>query len=175
MIAEYGLIIALLQAAVSLLGFVQQHPSLPQLAREQAVQVAQQAITKATATLASGFLEQPSGSASTTVSLTNFRAIPTSGPAPLTVEFLADLPSARPPYTGYSVDFGDGPIDQQGGGGCADWCQGFGRLHLYTTAGTYAVRLLKDGKTLSTTTIAVSSSKMACILNPERALRARVH
>ena len=48
-----GYIVALLQAALALLGFAQANPQLPQAQRDQAVQVAQQAITTATNAIAS--------------------------------------------------------------------------------------------------------------------------
>jgi hypothetical protein len=57
----FGFVIGLLQAALSLLGFVQQHSELPQSSRDQAQQVAQQAITQATQTLSSN--TKPSTSA----------------------------------------------------------------------------------------------------------------
>ncbi len=44
----FSFVVALLTAALSLLGFVQQHPELPQASKDQAQQVAQQAITQAT-------------------------------------------------------------------------------------------------------------------------------
>lgn len=47
-----GFIVAVLQAALALLGFARANPSLPQAQRDQAVQVAQQAITTATQALA---------------------------------------------------------------------------------------------------------------------------
>lgn len=47
----FGFVIGLLQAALALIGFVQQHPELPQASRDQAQQVAQQAITQATKVL----------------------------------------------------------------------------------------------------------------------------
>jgi len=43
-----GFVVGLLQAALSLLGFVQANPNLPQAQKDTAVQVAQQAITTAT-------------------------------------------------------------------------------------------------------------------------------
>ena len=49
----FGFAVGLLQAALSLLGFVQQHPELPQASKDQAQIVAQQAITQATNALAS--------------------------------------------------------------------------------------------------------------------------
>ena len=47
----FSFVVALLTAALSLLGFVQQHPELPQASRDQAQQVAQQVITQATQAL----------------------------------------------------------------------------------------------------------------------------
>src|SRR3990167_292494 len=47
-----GFVVGLLQSALSLLGFVQTHPDLPQAQHDQAVQVAQQAITTATNVIA---------------------------------------------------------------------------------------------------------------------------
>jgi len=44
----FSFVIGLLTAALSLLGFVQQHPELPPASRDQANQIAQQAITQAT-------------------------------------------------------------------------------------------------------------------------------
>ena len=44
----FSFAVGLLTAALSLLGFVQQHPELPQSSKDQAQQIAQQAITKAT-------------------------------------------------------------------------------------------------------------------------------
>src|SRR3989344_3109187 len=46
-----GFVVGLLQSALSLLGFVQTHPDLPQASKDQANQVAQQAITQATTLL----------------------------------------------------------------------------------------------------------------------------
>ena len=43
-----GFVVGLLQASLTLLGFVQAHPELPPASRDQAQQVAQQAITQAT-------------------------------------------------------------------------------------------------------------------------------
>jgi len=48
----FSFVIGLLTAALSLLGFVQQHPELPPASRDQANQIAQQAITQATQILA---------------------------------------------------------------------------------------------------------------------------
>ena len=48
----FGFVVGLLQSALALIGFVQVHPELPQAQREQAVQVAQQAVTQATQALA---------------------------------------------------------------------------------------------------------------------------
>ena len=47
----FSFVVGLLTAALSLLGFVQQHPELPQASRDQANQIAQQAITQATQAL----------------------------------------------------------------------------------------------------------------------------
>lgn len=44
----FSFVVGLLTAAMSLLGFVQQHPELPQSSRDQAQQIAQQAIMQAT-------------------------------------------------------------------------------------------------------------------------------
>ncbi len=48
----FSFAVGLLTAALSLLGYVQKHPELPQASRDQAQQVAQQAITQATQALA---------------------------------------------------------------------------------------------------------------------------
>ena len=48
----FSFVVGLLTAALSLLGFVQQHPELPQASKDQAQQIAQQAITTATVMLA---------------------------------------------------------------------------------------------------------------------------
>ena len=48
----FGYVVGLLQAVLSLIGFVQQHPELPPAQQQQAQYVAQQAITQATKTLA---------------------------------------------------------------------------------------------------------------------------
>jgi hypothetical protein len=50
--AIFSFVVGLLTAALSLLGFVQQHPELPPASRDQAQQIAQQAITQATQALA---------------------------------------------------------------------------------------------------------------------------
>jgi hypothetical protein len=47
----FGFVVGLLQASLALLGFVQAHPELPQASKDQAQQVAQQAITQATQAL----------------------------------------------------------------------------------------------------------------------------
>ena len=47
----FSFVVGLLTAALSLLGFVQQHPELPQASKDQAQQIAQQAITQATQAL----------------------------------------------------------------------------------------------------------------------------
>lgn len=47
----FSFVVGLLTAALSLLGFVQQHPELPPASRDQAQQAAQQAITQATQAL----------------------------------------------------------------------------------------------------------------------------
>ena len=47
----FSFVVGLLTAALSLLGFVQQHPELPQVQKDQAQVVAQQAITQATKAL----------------------------------------------------------------------------------------------------------------------------
>lgn len=47
----FSFAIGLLTAALSLMGFVQQHPELPQASRDQAQQVAQEAVTQANQTL----------------------------------------------------------------------------------------------------------------------------
>lgn len=49
----FSFVAGLLTAALSLLGFVQQHPELPQTSKDQAQQIAQQAIQQATHTLTS--------------------------------------------------------------------------------------------------------------------------
>lgn len=73
----FGFVAGLLQAALSLLGFVQQHPELPSVQKDEAQHVAQQAITWATQTLLSN-KETP---------FNPFKAKPSSGPSPLEVEF----------------------------------------------------------------------------------------
>ena len=56
----FSFVVGLLTAALSLLGFVQQHPELPPASRDQANQIAQQAITQATQALNSTPNKQPS-------------------------------------------------------------------------------------------------------------------
>lgn len=55
-----GFVVGLLGAALSLLGFVQQHPELPQSARDQAEEIASQAIALATNALGSSSQNQAS-------------------------------------------------------------------------------------------------------------------
>ncbi len=50
----FSFVVGILTTALSLLGFVQQHPELPQASKDQAQQVAQQAITQATQALMAG-------------------------------------------------------------------------------------------------------------------------
>ena len=59
-------VVGLLTAVLSLLGFVQQHPELPQASRDQAQQIAQQAITQATQTLEQTGSQTPATNANVT-------------------------------------------------------------------------------------------------------------
>src|SRR3989338_810271 len=132
-----GFVVGLLQSALSLLGFVQTHPDLPQAQHDQAVQVAQQAITQATNAIASNSVQS-----------SMFSAIPTSGAVPLTVSFAASgLDSSRD----YIIFFATG------GQGYSNIYHSVNRInlqHIYNSPGTYIASLVADPG-LGQTTIAM--------------------
>ncbi|HEY4516733.1 MAG TPA: hypothetical protein VJG64_02200 [Candidatus Paceibacterota bacterium] len=116
--------VGLLQATLSLLGFVQANPTLPPEQRDQAVQVAQQAITTATNAIASNRNSQAQG----------FSASPSSGPAPLTVTF-SNIPTSAAEE---NIHFGDG---KEASNGLNGWPSS-GVVHTYTVPGTYTVTVI---------------------------------
>lgn len=157
----FSFVVGLLTAALSLLGFVQQHPELPQVTRDQAQQIAQQAITQATNALSNAQTKTPPQTANTTNN-TNTFATPTSGPAPLTVTFIAPL-SAGGDY----VYFGDGAdgcsipgVTNDGMIGCSV-PSGKTFTHTYTKPGVYkaTVSRLLPSTILATATITVTGNE----------------
>ncbi len=110
----FAFAVGLLQAALVLLGFVQQHPELPQTSRDQAQQVAQQAITQATQALTSTQSSAVTQSKAGTVTSNaengytgTFSATPASGTAPLAVTFSDTILRNTANGGGY-IDYGDG-------------------------------------------------------------------
>lgn len=153
----FSFVVGLLTAALSLLGFVQQHPELPQASRDQAQQIAQQAITQAT-----NALSNQNTTVQTNTSA-KFTATPTSGAAPLTVRFSQ---TATDDWRA-SIEYGDGATCTVDGTGEAANCPNK-FAHTYTTPGTYTVKLWSstgtDGASrppLGTLTIKVSAGSNA--------------
>src|SRR3989344_3470850 len=107
--------------------------------------------TANTSTDANGCTVRQCVAPATSISLT---ASPTSGATPLTVGFSANIKSTSSPcgqYPGYSIDFGDGKTEQAGY--TLDSCNGPIWSHVYTSAGTYTVKLLGSSEqTISTAT-----------------------
>lgn len=151
----FSFVVGLLTAAMSLLGFVQQHPELPQSSRDQAQQIAQQAITQATNALNNANTQptaptQSSNNISTASNSGTF-ATPTTGAAPLTVTFIAP-PSAGGDY----IYFGDGADGCNVPGVVRDemGCSvpsGTPITHTYTKSGVYQASV---GRHLPSTTLA---------------------
>ena len=75
----FSFVVGLLTAALSLLGFVQQHPELPQTSRDQAQQVAQQAITQATNALNNAPTQTTTNTSVQTQNITTQKATATIG------------------------------------------------------------------------------------------------
>ena len=128
-------VVGLLTAALSLLGFVQQHPELPQSSRDQAQQVAQQAITQAKNALTNNV--HPNATAQSSNSTASRFATPMTGAAPLTVTFVAP-PSAGGDYM-YFGDGADGcsvPVVVRDEMGCSV-PSGIPIAHTYTKPGVY--------------------------------------
>ena len=137
----FAFIVGLLTAALSLMGFVQAHPELPQASRDSAIEVAQQAVLQANSVLASNNPKNQD----------TFSVSPASGQAPLTVHFtvprrfdcayLSCNPAHAPSYT---IDYGDGTNSIVG--------RAFRNKpdteHVYEAAGTYTATLsdTTDGK-----------------------------
>ena len=136
----FSFVVGLLTSALSLMGFVQQHPELPQASRDQAQQVAQQAITQATNVLNNA---QPNPQPVPNNSV-NFTASPASGSAPSSVAFSASGPINDFPS---GIDFGDGSQGfVEGLHDCAGGCtsqsiDGFQISHIYKNSGTYTATL----------------------------------
>jgi PKD repeat protein len=129
----FSFVVGLLTVALSLLGFVQQHPELPQASRDQAQQIAQQAITQATQTLSNAAAKKTVAVASNS---SNLVVTPASGVAPLNVSF--SVPSTGKAGT-YIVEYGDGQRGSMDGVGRTD-----GRVadaHWYNVPGTYTVKV----------------------------------
>jgi len=137
----FGFVVGLLQAALSLLGFVQANPQLPQAQKDTAVQVAQQAVTKAGNTISSSVTNQ------TLPSNNGFLASPKSGVTPLSVTFSipnfgASCSDSRiPPPADFGtvrLDFGDGTSQE------VAYCI-TSLSHTYTSSATYTARLIVNG------------------------------
>jgi hypothetical protein len=160
----FAFVVGLLQAALTLLGFIHANPSLPQAQQDQAQQVAMQAISQATQALSTQSL-RPVGQTNTgSLSVSS-----TSGTAPLPVTFSVQ-PTANGPY----IDFGDGsdPCSStaQGftrgeGGGCVAPTSPQTFTHTYTSPGVYKVVASRffPSTTLGTATITVASSNQSAI------------
>jgi PKD repeat protein len=106
-----------------------------------------------------------SGSASVTIVVTapqnqnvSFTVSPTSGPAPLSVNFTAVDASGHEPSG--TIDFGDGnssfyPAACGHTGPC-------GKQHTYSPAGTYVARLLSPDQLLGIVTVTVTPQQASC-------------
>ncbi|MBI4086646.1 PKD domain-containing protein [Candidatus Kaiserbacteria bacterium] len=156
----------LLQAAISLLLFVQAHPSLDASLREQAIEVANHAIT--VATHQSETPQKTSQESQDTADNNAFSASPKSGNAPLHVNFKAQ--NLYDPHTfGYALDFGDGSDIVALNTTCNDCTNATGVAgHDYTHSGTYTATLSrwkdggpKDLQTVGTLTISVGDANTA--------------
>lgn len=150
MSSVFEFVIGLLQAALSLLGFVQVHPELPQPAKDQAQQVAQQAITQATQALSTnklaanvsvqsehgGILAAPAGS-SATWQLT------------VTGSFSMQQDS-------YQIDFGDGVKENLiclTSSSSEPVCTQFKSVtHTFTQSGYYQIRVIANSRGLGSNT-----------------------
>lgn len=132
----FAFAVGLLQAALVLLGFVQQHPELPQASRDQAQQVAQQAISQATQALSN----QNTATQPPPRIVSSLSVLPTSGQAPLSVNINSNQNERALP--GY-LEFGDetGTLDfTLGGGRCIP--ANCSTNHTFANPGTYTIRLL---------------------------------
>lgn len=129
----FSFVVGLLTAALSLLGFVQQHPELPPASRDQAQQIAQQAINQANQALINAQTE------SNQTSNNRLSVTPTAGAAPLLVNFIGGA-------NGTSIDFGDGSsgtftfTECKPGGKCDPVAS-----HRYPSPGTYIAVLSGSG------------------------------
>ena len=84
----------------------------------------------------------------------NFSASPTSGTAPLAVNFSTNAPGST-----YSIEFGggDGAAAEVGGNCGVNRNQDCGKSYTYTSPGVYTAYLIKNGEqTISSTTITVT-------------------
>lgn len=131
-------LLAILQAALSLLMLVQAHPELPQSVRDNAEMVAQNAITTATASLGSKQVPPTTPVPVGTASSVNFMAQPSGGTVPLTVNFKAQHVKSGTSGALYFVRYGDGSEEYMNGN-CNWYCapDDANSTHTYTTAGTY--------------------------------------
>lgn len=164
----FSFVVGLLTAALSLLGFVQQHPELPQASRDQAQQIAQQAITQATQALSTQSSTPKPATQTNTGSLS---VSTTNGQAPLSVTF-----SIQPSAGGQFIDFGDGsnpcspltPGFTWGEDGCAAPAYPQTFTHTYTSPGVYKVVASRHlpSTTLGTATITVGGSNQSTISVP---------
>jgi hypothetical protein len=171
-----GVIVGLLQSALSLLGFVQQHPELPQSSRDQVQQIAQQAIKQATNALNNANTQSTATgqSSKNTASNSSSFATPTTGPAPLSVTFNTEGSRAE----NGSIDFGDGNTirlltlfgngTSDSTGFCGAGPDFFCNVHHdYVNSGTYTA-LLKDasGNIIGTQTVRVAGVADGVVLVP---------
>lgn len=161
----FSFVVGLLTAALSLLGFVQQHPELPQASRDQAQQIAQQAITQATQALTNmpvpttqpqpPFQPQPTPQPLPPQPIlvpqpptnSGFSVSPTSGASPLAVTFSSTHVTSGVGGGGYEIDFGDGssaePLLMCGpdGSGMPTCGASITIQHTYASAGSYTTAL----------------------------------
>jgi peptidoglycan hydrolase-like protein with peptidoglycan-binding domain len=90
--------------------------------------------------LSRAYLSRICGGATTTGTGTNFTASPTSGAAPLTVQFTSSAPQGT--SIGKTVDFGDGTTGTLGVVPVCSSCNAMGIVsHTYASAGTYTATL----------------------------------
>lgn len=135
---DFSAILGLLMAALSLLGFVEQHPSLPQSSVEQAKMVAQQAILQATNALKSvATTGVKPVTPETNIAFTSAELVvgTPSGSAPLTVTLEGKI-QVPPTHSGSAVMFfGDGTSDIVFRSNSETYQETW--THTYPKAGTY--------------------------------------
>lgn len=142
---DFSAILGLLVAALSLLGFVEQHPNLPQSSVEQAKTVAQKAIVQATSALknaAAGVKPTVAQEEKANIAYTSADLVvgTPSGSAPLTVRIEADI-KVSPTNSGSAVIFfGDGTSDVISRSGPETYQEEW--THTYPKAGAYDVVLV---------------------------------